>query len=537
MRSSVTDKFVSERLPPVESQAGYLFDLPELNFEPRLNCVDSLIQKNIDKGYGDNVALQGKGVCWTYQELNKKVNQIANLLTQQYQLVPGNRVLIRGYNSPMLAAIWLAVLKVGLVAVTTMPQLRARDLKAPIKQAKIEFSICQSSLIDELQLLLGSSSLNNIIAFDTVDQSAPLNTAMESAATEFSSYQTQATDIALIAFTSGTTGQPKGCIHYHRDILSMAICFSENILQPTPDDVFIGSPPLAFTFGLGSLLVFPLFAGASAALLENGAGVNLAKGIKDYNATISFTSPTGYCALMDSYENIDISSLRLSVAAGEHLSAAIYDRWKETTGVTMINGIGSTEMMHIFISTTAEENMGNLTGRVIPGYQACVLDHNHQVLPKGSEGLLAVKGPTGCKYLNDKRQSDYVVNGWNITGDVFRQDKEGRFWFRGRTDDMIVSSGYNISSIEVEVVVNEHPAVSECAVIGVPDPKRGRLVKAFVVLEDSRNASDELVLDIQNFVKNETSPYKYPRAITFVDYLPKTETGKIQRFKLNASIL
>lgn len=532
MRSSAIDKFVHERLPMDESQAEYLFELQELKFGEMLNCVDSLIQKNLNLGYGNYVAMQGYAVSWTYNDINKKVNQIANVLTKQYQLVPGNRVLIRGFNSPLLAVIWLAVLKAGLVAVTTMPLLRARDLEAPIAKAGVEFAICQSNLTEELELLKGLSSLSDILVFDTADQSAPLNAAMDCAETQFVSHKTKATDIALIAFTSGTTGEPKGCVHYHRDVLSMAVCFSQNILKPTTGDVFIGSPPLAFTFGLGALLVFPLYAGAGTVLLENCAGPNFAEGIEQYQATISFTSPTGYRALLDNYENTDISSLRLSVAAGEHLPATLYACWKEMTGVAMINGIGSTEMIHIFVSTSVEENMGNLTGRVVPGYQACVLDDNYQVLPKGSEGLLAVKGPTGCKYLDDERQGTYVVNGWNITGDVFHQDEDGRFWFRGRSDEMIVSSGYNISSVEVEVVVNEHQAVAECAVIGVPDAKRGSVVKAFVVLKSGFDASDELVLDIQNFVKNETSPYKYPRAICFVDGLPKTETGKIQRFRL-----
>lgn len=531
---SIVDKdtFTLDRLPSREHQADYLFGIEDLKYPKQLNCIDSLIQVHLDAGRGDLTAIHGNTFSWTYSELDRKVNQIANILTLDYGLVPGNRVFLRGANSPHLAAIWLAVVKAGLIAVTTMPLMRARDLKPIIDKAQIKFVICQSSLLEEVSVLEKQGDLETVVIFDTEGLSGQLNTAMLSANSDFRAYESTADDVALIAFTSGTTGKPKGCVHYHRDVLSMAKCFSKNILKPTTDDVFIGSPPLAFTFGLGAVLVFPLFAGASTVLIENAVPIKLAEAIARFKATISFTSPTGYSVILDSYDDLDLHSLRLSVSAGEHLNSTVYKRWRETTGITMINGIGSTEMIHIFVSTTAEENAPGLTGRVIPGYQACVMDEKFNILDPGNEGLLAVKGPTGCKYLDDGRQTHYVHQGWNMTGDVFYQDEEKRFWFKGRSDDMIVSSGYNISSIEVEVVVNEHPAVSESAVIGVRDAKRGKLVKAFVVLEPGVTANSELALEIQNFVKSETSPYKYPRIIEFIEALPKTETGKIQRFRL-----
>ena len=531
--NEIRDNYIDERIPAQESQAEYLFDLPELHFPEKLNCANELINRQLNNGFATKCAIQGEHYAWTYQQLEEKTNQIANVLTKKFGLIPGNRVLLRSPNNPMLAACWLAVIKAGCIAVTTMPLLRARDLKPVIEKANIDFALCEQRLSEELEILQKDGLLKTIVYFDAIEKNAELNELLIQQDIDFAPVDSNADDVALIAFTSGTTGKPKGCIHYHRDVLSMAICYSKQVLKPSQNDIFIGSPPLAFTFGLGALLIFPLYAGATAVLIENGSPKNLAMAIDQFKATISFTSPTGYNAMLNELGNVNLSSLEKSVSAGEHLQPVIFERWKNKTGLSLLNGIGSTEMIHIFISTDETNQSPGLTGNAIPGYQACIMDKEHNILPPGNEGYLAVKGPTGCKYLDDDRQSQYVINGWNVTGDVFTQDKQGQFWFKGRSDDLIVSSGYNISSIEVETVVQEHQAVMECAVIGIPDEERGKLVKAFVVLNEGYAASDTLIKSIQNFVKQETSPYKYPRKIEFIGSLPKTETGKIQRFKLS----
>lgn len=530
------DTFARDNLPPVELQPEYIFEMEGLQFSSRLNCAVELLDNKVLEGLGEKTAFLTTTEEWSYQRMLVTANQVAHVLTEDLGLVSGNRVLLRAPNNPMLVACWFGVLKAGCIAVTTMPMMRSRDLVPVIDKAEVGVALCDDSLTDELFVAKNNTStLKHIVSFNGANQICEwqsLEEMMESKPKTFENVDTASDDVALIAFTSGTTGRPKGVLHCHKDVLSMAVCFSERVLQPNADDVFIGSPPLAFTFALGALVVFPLYVGATSVLLEKGSPPQLAEAVEQTGATICFTSPTGYRGMLNEIDKYDLDSLKKCVSAGEHLSLPTFSDWEAATGIRLIDGIGSTEMIHIFISASGDDIKPGATGKAIPGYKACVLGLDDKPLPPGESGRLAVKGPTGCRYLADDRQGNYVINGWNVTGDIYRIDEDGYFWFEGRSDDMIVSSGYNISGPEVEDALLDHPAVNECAVVAVPDSERGSIPKAFVVAESGFKTTKGLIKELQQFVKAQIAPYKYPRAIEFIDALPKTETGKVQRFKL-----
>ncbi|WP_417623844.1 AMP-binding protein [Paremcibacter congregatus] len=534
--SAYGDTFAADFLPGEADLPEFIHDLPELNYPDRMNAAVELLERHISAGRGDRVAIRTLHETWTYQKLSDVSNQIAHVLVENMGLVSGNRVLLRSANNPMLVACWFAVLKAGGIAVSTMPLLRARDLAPVIEKAEIAFAFCDERLIDELETAQKSTPvLGKIMQFNgsgLPGVGAELETLLAAKSASFTPVDTAAKDVALIAFTSGTTGNPKGTMHFHQDILSMCHCVGQRLLGLSADDVVIGSPPLAFTFGLGALVAFPFHVGATSVLLEAGGPDIYLSAIDKFRATWSFTAPTAYRAMLDKLGDYDLSSLKNCVSAGEHLPLPTFHAWEAATGIRMIDGIGATEMIHIFISATGEDIRPGATGKPIPGYQACILDEAGASLPAGEIGRLAVKGPTGCKYLGDKRQQNYVCKGWNVTGDAYRMDEDGYFWFQARGDDMIVSSGYNIGGPEVEEALLDHPAVKECAVVGAPDAARGQIVKAFVVLSAGQSGDAALIKELQDFVKQTIAPYKYPRAIEFVDSLPKTETGKIQRFVL-----
>ena len=534
--SAHLDTFSHDHLPPKEQWPELIFSLPELQYPERLNCCVELLDQMCEKGYAEKIVIRTYSESWSYAKLLATVNRIAHVLCDEMQLVPGNRVLLRGANNPMMAACTLAVIKVGCVVVPTMPLLRAKELNVIIDKAQITAALCSASLREEMEhAMQATTTLKQTVYFNEhLPQAVPQ--AMESLIIEksddFVAVDTLAEDVCLISFTSGTTGLPKGTMHFHRDLLAICDCFPRSILDAGADDIFIGTPPLAFTFGLGGLLLFPLRVGATTVLLEKLTPDLLLKAIADFSATICFTAPTFYRQMAPLAQTVNLSSLKKTVSAGEALPVATREAWQQATGLSMIDGIGATEMLHIFISASGDEVRSGATGKVIPGYQACVLDEDGHVAAPGVVGRLAVKGPTGCRYLADPRQNSYVYKGWNLSGDAYEMDEDGYFWYRARTDDMIISAGYNIAGPEVEEVVLKHPAVSECAVIGVADEERGQIVKAFVVLKQGEQASDALVKEVQAFVKNTIAPYKYPRAIEFVDALPRTETGKLQRYKL-----
>lgn len=526
------DTFARDRLPPPEALPVFRFDLPELQFPERLNCAAELLDRRVAAGDGDRVAVIGQGVRWTYAELLAQANRIAHVLVQDLGLVPGHRVLLRGANSPMLAACWLAVVKAGGIAVGTMPLLRARELVTIVDKAQITHALCDRRLAEELALARpGCPTLQQVLHFG-----APPGDELEArAATKpatFANCDTAVDDIALMAFTSGTTGVPKGTLHFHRDVMAAAACWPPHVLRATRDDVFIGSPPLAFTFGLGGLLVFPLSIGAATVLLEKATPDALLPAIAQHRASVCFTAPTSYRAMAAQAAQHDLSSLRKCVSAGEALPAATRALWKQASGIEIIDGIGSTELFHIFISADEAHAKPGATGLPVPGYRACVLDDEGRELPRGQVGRLAVQGPTGCKYLDDARQANYVQHGWNITGDAYLVDADGQFVYQARTDDMIISGGYNIAGPEVEGALLLHPAVAECGVVGQADEARGQIVKAYVVLKPGHAADASTVKALQDFVKQTIAPYKYPREIEFRASLPRTETGKLQRFRL-----
>lgn len=527
-----TDTFARDNLPPPDQQPDFLldgFDYPE-----RINAGHELTDAMVERGFGDHTALIGNGRRRTYKELTDWTNRLAHVLVEDMGVQPGNRVLIRSANNPAMVACWIAATKAGAVVVNTMPMLRAGELEKYVAKAEIQFALCDSRLMEEMEGCATKCPDLKVMAFDgTSNHDAELDRLALEKPVKFDCVETGRDDVALLGFTSGSTGEPKATMHFHRDLLIIADGYAREVLGVTPDDVFVGSPPLAFTFGLGGLAIFPLRFGATATLLEQATPPNMIEIIQKYKATVSFTAPTAYRVMLNAMEEgADLSSLRAAVSAGETLPKPIYDAWIAKTGKPMLDGIGATEMLHIFISNRFDDHRPACTGKPVTGYEAKVIDDNGNEVPDGAPGRLAVRGPTGCRYLNDDRQAGYVLDGWNITGDTFTRDADGYFHFAARNDDMIVSAGYNIAGPEVEAALLAHEAVSECGVIGTPDEARGNIVQAHVVLNDGVTASDDLTKALQDHVKVTIAPYKYPRSIVYTDALPKTQTGKIQRFRL-----
>ncbi|MGY3492161.1 benzoate-CoA ligase family protein [Bradyrhizobium sp. USDA 4502] len=533
--SGHVDDFARRNLPPSAQWPQLLLDRPEFQYPDYLNAAVELTDRIVEQGMGDRIALIGNGRQRTYKELTDWSNRLAHALVENYGVKPGNRVLIRSGNNPALVAAWLAATKAGAVVVNTMPMLRAGELAKIVDKAEISLALTDSRIADELVACAKTSKfLKQVVNFDgTQNHDAELDRIALNKPVKFDAVKTGRDDVALLGFTSGTTGEPKATMHFHRDLLIVADGYANEVLKVTPDDVFVGSPPLAFTFGLGGLAIFPLRFGATATLLENAAPSEMIRIIETYKATICFTAPTAYRAMMAAMDKgADLSSLRLAVSAGETLPAPVFESWTRKTGKPILDGIGSTELLHIFITNRTGSAVGGTTGTPVTGYEAKIVDEDMNELPAGQVGKLAVRGPTGCRYLADSRQTKYVRDGWNITGDAFVSDENGRLSFVARADDMIISAGYNIAGPEVEAALLGHPDVAECAVIGAPDEERGQIVSAFIVLKQGARCDEVEVKLLQDHVKATIAPYKYPRAIAFVEELPKTQTGKIQRFKL-----
>ena len=533
-RSGHVDTFCRDNLPAAEHMPDLRVAEAGLDYPERLNVTAELVDRHVAAGNGGRIALiggePGRVETWTYADLAARVNRMANVLTRDLGLVPGNRVLLRAPNNPMLVACYLAVIKAGGVAVATMPLLRARELAYPITKAKIALAFCDHRLLDELQaaaalapdlkriVLFGNGELESLMAKPGYEQFAAADTAQD--------------DVCLIGFTSGTTGEPKGTLHFHRDLLAICDCYAARVLKAKPEDRFIGSPPLAFTFGLGGLVLFPLRIGASGVLLEKAGPPDLLPAIAEHGASVCFTAPTAYRAMLDKVGEHDLSSLRICVSAGEALPKATFEAWQAKTGLPLMDGIGATEMLHIFIAAPREAIRPGSTGIPVPGYEARIVDDEGNDVPDGTPGRLAMRGPTGCRYLADARQLKYVLNGWNVSGDTYIRDADGYFWYQARSDDMIISAGYNIAGPEVEASLLTHPAVAECGVVGAPDAERGMIVKAYVVLREGHASDAATTKMLQDHVKADIAPFKYPREITYVAALPKTQTGKLQRFEL-----
>ena len=531
--SAHVDTYTRDHLPPADQWPDLLLD--GFDYPDYLNVGVELTDAMVEKGFGDHTALIGNGRRRTYKELADWTNRLAHAMVEDLGVQPGNRVLIRSANNPAMVAVWLAATKAGAVVVNTMPLLRAGELTAIVDKAKIQFAFCDTRLMDEMATCAKTSEyLEKVVGFDgTSNHDAELDRLALEKPVTFEAVKTGRDDVALLGFTSGTTGAPKATMHFHRDILIIADGYAKEVLKVTPEDVFVGSPPLAFTFGLGGLAVFPLRFGAAATLLENASPPNMIEIIQKYKATVSFTAPTAYRAMLRAMEEgADLSTLRAAVSAGETLPAPVYEEWIEKTGKPMLDGIGATEMLHIFITNRFDDHKPACTGKPVNGYEAKVIDEDGNEVERGTVGRLAVRGPIGCRYMADDRQLKYVLDGWNITGDAFWMDEDGYLHFAARNDDMIVSSGYNIAGPEVEAALLSHPAVAECAVVGQPDEDRGSIVEAHVVLAPDHIPGEKTVKALQEHVKATIAPYKYPRSVKFVDALPKTESGKIQRFRL-----
>jgi 2-aminobenzoate-CoA ligase len=532
--SAQTDRFVHDRLPPQEQWPRLVYPLPEMHIPAQANLVDVLFAKAFGSGHADRPMLRSDRITLSYADALERVNRIAQVLTEDLKLVPGNRVLLRGGNSIGMALAWLGVVQAGLVAVATMPLLRAKELGEIVDKAQPTVAICDAKLLDELeQTQAAHPVLRTILRFNALDDPQDLGALCAVKSGQFTPCPTAADDIAMMAFTSGTTGKPKAAVHTHRDVLAACEAWPRHVLKATAEDIVMGSPPLAFTFGLGGMLVFPMWAGASvyypSIAYTPEAMVRL---IKQVGATICYTAPTFYRQMAPFAKQHGVPSLRLCVSAGESLPDATRQLWKEATGIEMIDGIGATEMFHIFISSAGDEVRRGAIGKVVPGYTAKVVNDDGVEVARGTIGKLAVMGPTGCRYLEDARQGNYVRDGWNYPGDAFMQDADGYFFYQARDDDMIITAGYNVAGPEVEDALLKHPAVAECGVVGLPDEARGMVVKAFVVLKPGQVGGADMVKALQDHVKATLAPFKYPRQIEFLDRLPRTETGKLQRFKL-----
>jgi 2-aminobenzoate-CoA ligase len=531
--SAHVDPFVRQRLPPRDLWPRMDWSgVPELAYPAQLNCAFQLLDRWIEAGEGNRTAFLHEGGSWTYGRLFEAANRIATVLVSDLGLVPGNRVLLRSTNQPMMVACWFAVLKAGGVVVSTMPLLRVRELTEILDRADVRLALTDARLAADLEAAAASRPGVRVVPFNS-SAAGSLDSLMAGRPATFDNVPTASDDPALIAFTSGTTGRAKGTVHFHRDILAVTDTYGRYVLRPRQDDIFIGTPPLAFTYALGGLVLFPMRFGASTALIEKTTPADLLGGIQAYRATVTVTSPTAYRAMLKQARDFDLTSLRAGLSAGETLPASTFDAWLETTGVRLMDGIGSTEMLHMFIGCPAEAARPGATGCVVPGYRAIVMDEQGREVPPNTVGRLAIMGPTGCRYLDDlEHQRSYVQHGWNLTGDAYLMDDEGYFHYQARTDDMIISSGYNIAGPEVENVLMSDPVVAECAVVGAPDQARGEIVKAFVVLAAGVEPSDDLTRRLQDYVKSQLAPYKYPRAIQYLSSLPRTATGKLQRYKL-----
>ncbi len=530
--SAHVDTFTRDRLPPEDQWPELVFDLPELDYPDRLNCAQRLLDDAIGRFGSDRRCLVTATTEWSYGELRDNADRVAALLAGPFGLQPGNRVLVRAPNNPWLVAIWLGILKAGGVVVLTMPLLRAGELVTTIELTRPQLAICDHRFLDELQSATSSAQPDLPVLPFGSDDPTDLVARARGEHVGFESVATAADDVALLATTSGTTGRPKVTMHLHRDVLAIADTFSRHVLRPEPSDLFITTAPFAFTFGLGAGLVFPLHAGAATLLVERATPEELADAIVRHGVTVVFTAPTAYKAMVGAGRGEQLRGIRRAVSAGEHLPATTWQVFYDATGVRIIDGIGSTEMLHIFIASADDDIRPGSTGGPVPGYVATVLDEDGKQAQPGQEGRLAVRGPTGCRYLADDRQRVYVQDGWNVTGDTYVQDEDGYFWYRARSDDMIVSSGYNIAGPEVEQALLGHPDVIECAVVGAPDADRGQVVKAYVVLREGATADDAARKALQDYVKATIAPYKYPRLLEFRETLPKTGTGKLQRYKL-----
>ena len=531
--SAHLDTFCRDRLPPRDQWPEFRFDLPELNYPERLNCAAELLDATAARNGADRPCLHsasrnGSTETWTYGETVRRTNQLARVLTEDFGLRPGNRVMLRGPNTPWLAAAWLAVIKAGGVAVTTMALLRPREIATIVGLTEPSLALCDHRFAADLTA--GAPGLTALIYGG--DDPGDLTARCAAKDGTFTPVDTAANDVAMLASTSGTTGQPKVAMHFHRDVLATADSFSKYLIKPYRDDVFTGTPPLGFTYGLGGLLLFPLRAGASTLLIERATPAELADAIAAHGVTVLSTAPTAYRAMLATGKAAACKNLRRCVSAGEHLPRSVWEDFRQATGLAIIDGIGSTEMLHIFIAAADDDIRPGSTGKAVPGYRATILDEHGQEVPDGEPGRLAVQGPTGCRYLSDERQRTYVQHGWNITGDTYIRDADGYFWYQARSDDMIISAGYNIAGPEVEEALLGHPDVVEVAVIGAPDPGRGMVVQAYVVLRDGAAADPAKVAELQDYTKSSIAPYKYPRVIEFVSELPKTISGKTQRYRL-----
>ncbi|MFF2064696.1 AMP-binding protein [Streptomyces sp. NPDC058200] len=528
--SAHRDTFPRDHLPPAEQWPALLPLPPGPRYPDRLNCAAELLDRTVERfGAGRPVFRTAAGEVWTYGELRGHVDRIAHVLTSDLGVVPGNRVLLRGPTTPWLAACWLAVLKAGAVAVTVLAQQRAHELATMCEIARVGHALCDIRSVDDLVKAEVPGLRITTYGGDAPDDLLRL---ADGRPEPYTPVETAADDVALIAFTSGTTGRPKGCMHFHRDVLAVADTFSRHVLRPEPDDLFAGSPPLGFTFGLGGLVIFPMRAGASALLLEQAHPTQLLAAVAEHGVSVLFTAPTAYRVMLDELAAYDISSLRRCVSAGENLPGATWQAWHERTGLRIINGIGATELLHIFVSAADEAIRPGTTGVPVPGWQARVVDARGMPVPDGEPGLLAVRGPVGCRYLADPRQLEYVRDGWNLTGDTYVREPDGYFRYVARADDMIISAGYNVPGPQVEDALLAHPDVLEAAVVGRPDELRGQIVAAYVVLRDGVERGEETAGALRDFVRSRLVPYKCPRAIVFLDALPRTPTGKLQRFRL-----
>lgn len=500
------------------------------------------------RGWGDRPAIRTANETLTYTQLTSMANRAGNGLGA-LGVEMEQRVAILLYDSPEFAATFFGAMRTGAVAVPFNTQLRPQDYLYLLNDSRARVLVAEADLWQQIAPLRRQMPfVRHVVLVNRGDTPSGDPSAVDFAALLAGSSATLATapttcdDAALWLYSSGSTGFPKGCVHLQHDMEYCVEHYARPILQLTPDDITFSAAKLFFAYGLGNGLYFPLAAGASAIHYPGRVTPDAAFSvIAQQRPTLFFGVPTLYAAMLampDAEKRYDTSSLRLCVSAGEALPAELFTRWKERFGVEILDGIGSTEILHIFLSNVAGQVVPGSSGQVVPGYEARIVDEHGEALPRGEIGNLLIAGDSICsQYWNKHERTKATISGpWIATGDKYYQDEQGNFWYGGRSDDMLKVSGQWVSPVEVEAALVAYPAVLEAAVVGAEDGDGLVKPHAFVVLKQDQPATDELKASLQQHVKTTLQPHKYPRWISFVPELPKTATGKIQRYRLREQL-
>ena len=508
-----------------------------MTFAPNFNVAVSFIDRNLDEGRGDKTIIRmvGGGEV-TFSELAENVNRAGNVLAG-LGIAPGDRVLMVVKDCPEFYYLFWGAIKAGIVPVPINTLLRARDYRFTIEDSGCAGVVYSPEFAGEVEPALDAASHKPAEIFRTQGDGKTLSARMAGVSMELDAAPAKAEDDCFWLYSSGTTGTPKGAVHAHRDMVVTSEHYGVRTLGVREDDTCFSAAKLFFAYGLGNAMTVPLWVGATAVLLpDRPTPDNVFDVIATYRPTVFYGVPTLYAAQLKVLESEtpDLASLRVCVSAGEALPADIFRRWREKTGTAILDGIGSTEALHIFISNTLDDIKPGTSGRIVPGYQARIMGENGKEVPPGDSGRLMIRGESTAGYYwsNPEKTAETMVDGWLNTGDTYIQDDDGYYHYGGRNDDMLKVGGIWCSPFEIEARLIEHPKVLEAAVVGRADDDDLVKPEAFVVLNDPADAGDGMARSLKEHCKESLAKYKYPRWFNFVEALPKTATGKIQRFKL-----